>query len=134
MRLCGRHRPTGWHRLCGEIAEALLPCLSVSCDAMYAHPYTHARAPVLAAEALGNLALHNGALSGEMSARVTATAQAVVASPSTSDRLYPPALEALRRMAVLAPIHTRCAVGTTAARRVLLGRWGLVDQQNNRGW
>ena len=26
------------------------------------------------------------------------------------------------------------SVGTSAARDVVFGRWGLVDQQNNRGW
>ena len=26
------------------------------------------------------------------------------------------------------------AVGTSVARDVVFGRWGLVDQQNNRGW
>jgi hypothetical protein len=38
-----------------------------------------------------------------------------------------------RRLA-LSGETTSGGAGTRAARQVMLGAWGLVDQQNNRGW
>ena len=45
--------------------------------------------------------------------------------------MYAPAMEGLRRLTASAPA---VGAGTRAARRVVLNTWGLVDQQNNRGF
>lgn len=108
-------------------------------DAHYQHPFTHARAPVLAAEALGNLALHdiNRSLPSATFAKVVTQLQQTVANPTTSARLYAPALECLRRLVATGATEQSSGglgAGMRAARRVVLSTWGLVDQQNNRGW
>jgi hypothetical protein len=108
-------------------------------DGDYQHPFTHARAPVLAAEALGNLALHDvsRSLPASLLARVVAQLQVTVADSGTSARLYAPVLECLRRIVVCGSAEhsdSRRGAGMRAARRVMLSTWGLVDQQNNRGW
>ena len=45
-----------------------------------------------------------------------------------------PALEGLRRLAVGPGGVAVEGPGTRAAKKCMLGTWGLVDQQNNRGF
>lgn len=60
--------------------------------------------------------------------------QAVVADRGTSARLYAPALEGLRRLTIGPGGAARGGPGTRAAKALMLSTWGLVDQQNNRGF
>jgi hypothetical protein len=126
-----------WAAVSAKVCKTALFFLDKDGD--YQHQFTHARAPVLAAEALGNLALHGASrnLPASLVAEVVDQIQATVADPETSNRLYAPALECLRRIVVFGPaahLNGGHGAGMRAARQVMLSTWGLVDQQNNRGW
>jgi hypothetical protein len=126
-----------WAAASAKVCKTALFFLDKDDD--YQHQFTHARAPVLAAEALGNLALHDASrsLPASLVAQVVDQLQATVADPGTTARLYAPVLECLRRIVVYRPPETLnggYGVGMRAAREVMLSKWGLVDQQNNRGW
>ena len=76
-------------------------------------------------------------LPASLVAQIVDQLQATVADPGTTARLYAPALECLRRIVVCRPPETLnggYGAGMRAAREVMLSKWGLVDQQNNRGW
>lgn len=138
MAIAGRAKGSElWAAASAKVCKTALFFLDKDDD--YQHQFTHARAPVLAAEALGNLALHDAsrALPAPLVAQVVDQLQTTVADPGTSDRLYAPVLECLRRIVVCRPpenLNCGHAAGMRAARLVMLSKWGLVDQQNNRGW
>lgn len=121
--------------VCVKVCETALFFLDK--DSIYQHPFTHARAPVLAAETLGNLFLQDAtscSLPPSVLADVVTQLQATVANPTTTARLYAPALECLRRLATLTTQPSSGSRRINTARRAVLSTWGLVDQQNNRGW
>ena len=137
MRAAAQRTP-GWEELCAQVCTAVLPFVEHdtpdSSDDLYQHQspagrYSHVRAPVLAAECLGNLALHP--LPASLVSEAVTKLQRSVRDRSTSPRMYAPAMEGLRRLTASAPA---VGAGTRAARRVVLNTWGLVDQQNNRGF
>ena len=136
MAIAGRAGVGGelWTKASERICKTALFFLDK--DSIYQHPFTHARAPVLAAEALGNLALHDvsRSLPEPLFAQIVTQLQATVADRATSARLYAPALECLRRLVVCGAADSSRGVGMRTAKRVMLSTWGLVDQQNNRGW
>ena len=97
------------------------------------HHYSHARAPVLAAEAVANLALHEEAVApAAVRQQAVAALERLVANPATSGRLYAPALQALKRLAVSRPRVVANHRAQGVATQLVLDK--LVDEQTNRGW